>query len=263
MTRTFDVFALALLFAISLTACGSGTKAPDAPAPPPTPAPSNLPPIKDVTLDQLAGTWLGTLEDTTRTGLHTVRITISGSAIAENSRDGVASNLAGSVAKDGLQLFRFQLDNPGKTDPSHGILLVDSTTTYLVFINNFFDFAVLEKGAAALPAFASSDVNGSWNGYTSTVTGDFMAPTQEVTSSTCTYPTCNGKGRASVTRAETFTQFATDLGRASGTFADSPGQTSGTARMFLSADKAFAGTWTCATVASFPDTCDFSVWRRQ
>lgn len=220
---------------------------------------SNPAPINggDITVDQLTGTWFGTLEDDVG-GMHLVEVTVSGSSITSIVVDGTPQNNTGTIAKESTQVFSYIL-----SDGTEGGFFIDPSATYLAFVNDWFEFGVLQKGATALPAYTANDLNGSWSGVT--VLTDFITFTQYTSSANCASLTCNATASNGVSSTASFNgPFDASYGRWMGTYtnsASSNGQVNG----FLSPDKQFAGTWACDTQGGFiefPDGCDFSAWKR-
>lgn len=264
---------LAALLAAAVVACGGGSSSSDEPASNPPPPPAA--PVRggDLQLADLRGSWFGTLEAAPPGGgtrqMQRLNVRIDGSTIIVDDLEGVPSDLSGTITKQGPQVFQFSVNNPQGTRPSKGILFVDSSANYLLFLNQFFDVGVVRKGAPVLPPFASDAFNGAWAGVTLTMGID--AGTQAFTNiaiddsnMTCASLTCTGKRNSTINRSATYTadSITTSHGRWTGSYADTSGAR-GETRALLSPDQVFAVTWACATGGSFPDDCDFSAWRRQ
>lgn len=271
--KTTNGFWAALL-ATSLVACGGGgnSNSNDQQSNPPPPPAA---PVRggDLQVAQLSGSWFGTLDASPPGGgtrqMQRLNVRIDGSSIIVDDLEGVPSDLSGTITKQGPQIFQFSVNNQQGTRPSKGILFVDSSANYLLFVNQFFDVGVVRKGAPVLPPFANDALNGAWTGVTLTMNLD--AGTQAFTNiaiddsnTTCTSLTCTGKRNSSVNRTATYTadSVTTSHGRWIGSYTDTTG-TRGETRALLSPDQVFAVAWACATGGAFPDGCDFSAWRRQ
>lgn len=276
MAKAVSNFMLLMFLAAALVGCsssngggGGGGNGPPGPSP-----------DSDVSIEQLEGAWLGGYDPDGN--VRTMQLTIQGSDITELQLDGAATNLTGTITKaDEVQrVFRFVLtDNQAVPFENRGAFMVDPSATYLVFLGQFLDFGVIQKDATELPTFAQTDIDGSWTGHTISTTGftdtgfDTFAHTPSsatcapseapVGPSDCTVA-LNGTTRAiaSLTANDTG-------GRWVGTYTDTredETQESGTTQVYLSPDRAFAGSWSCVNFAAgpggFPETCDFSAWTR-
>lgn len=274
-------------FAITLAGCGGGGGGGDeapasAPPPPPsTPPPSNTPPatISDVTIDKLAGSWFGTFDR--KGSVVSIKFTVSanGGAITLDEVDGQASDLAGTVTKDGLTSFRFTLSNPGNTVQNQGVLITDQAAAYMLFISDApsdREFAVLQKnGAAPLQSHTQTDVNGAWNGHTSAVGASLTNLQPKGSAADCAPAAASAPAGASACKATlsdrsrsilSFT-LSDPLGRwedpnYTDTVSGGPTQ-NGTTQAYISQDKKFIGVWACTSSASFPANCDYSAWTKR
>lgn len=208
----------------------------------------------DITVDQLTGTWFGTLEDGTG-DMHVVQVTVSGASITSIVVDGITQSNTGTIAKENGQVFSYLL-----TDGTIGGFFVDPSSTYLAFVNDWFEFGVLQKGATALPSYVLNDIDGSWSGIT--IVTDFDTFTQHTSTATCTTLTCSASASSGISSTASFIgPFDAVHGRWIGTYTNSA-SSSGPVNGFLSADKQFAGTWACDAAGFFPGDCSFSAWKR-
>ncbi len=247
LPRTIEHLAMALMvvMTLGLAACGGGGGGSGGgSAPPPGP---------DV--DDLAGTWFGTLEDAART-LHTLALTFGSLTITAVTIDGVDQGLTGTVMKEGGQTFSFVL-----SDGTKGGFLVDAKAAHAVFLDDMLEFGVVEKGATSLPTYVSNDSDGRWSGL-DVETDDFVTFGQFTTTLTCSSLACTFTGNNGVTgNVSLTTDFDSGFGRWIGTFTNSVGS-SGEVHAFMSADKTFAGVWACDNVGSIPADCDFLALNR-
>ncbi len=249
LPRTIDRFARVLVVAVALglSACGGGGGGGSAPPP------AGVNP--DISLDDLAGTWFGTLEDSART-LHTVSLTFASPTITTVIIDGVDQGLTGTVTKEGAQVFGFVL-----SDGTKGSFVVDASAAHAVFLDDRLEFGVVEKGATSLPTYVSNDSDASWSGL-DIETDDFISFGQFTTDLSCSSLACTFTRSDGVTGdASLTTDFDAAFGRWIGTFTNSNGN-SGEARVFMSADKTFAGVWACDILGLAPADCDFLALNR-
>jgi hypothetical protein len=207
----------------------------------------------------LTGTWFGTLEDPSSV-MHTTSVTISGTTITEIRVDNVPTGRTGTITpQTSSQAFAFTLN-----DGTKGGFFLDSSLAHAGFVDNEFNFGVVQKGATAVPAYANADITGSWSGIIA-VTSDFNkfgvgAPCPPGhpcawVNMTCTHPTCDiGVGHTmtlgSVDSLGRYQAVATTFG------------SEGVAA-FLSPDKQFTAGYYCSNLSSFPQACQFMAWRKQ
>jgi hypothetical protein len=210
----------------------------------------------------LAGTWSGELEDGALV-MHTVQVTIdaTGKITQVNQDGGTIAGLTGNVFVAGTNLYSFTF-----SDGTHGGFFADASATHIAFLDDNTNTGVLQKGATLpLPAFATTDVVGSWTGYnvdldanlniTSTFTSSAIVANNGTRTFTGT-DAVNGAFSGNLGGA-----VDTTNGRWQGTFTQ--GTVSGTVHVFVSADKQYAGTWNCPnTAADFIGDCTFSSWHK-
>lgn len=206
------------------------------------------------TAASLAGTWYGAYEDTVG-NIGRITVTVSSSGTFTYTITGVPSAGSGSGTISPVQGTIFGTSSNGST----GGFMVDAAGTHAGFVDDAFDFAVLQKGASSLPSYTTADVNGSWAGQGVHLTGASMTIQQVYSASaTVSYPSLSGTdGRAG---AFSGSFFATSL--ANGGYA-ATGTQAGSAfdmEVFVAADKTFAGWWSCDSAGSiFPDDCTFGI----
>lgn len=238
-------FALLLIGGCGGGGGGGGDAAPPAP-PPPSTAPS--------------GTWLGTLEDSGSV-MRNFSVTTSGSSITGILVSNASTGQTGTMTHQSGNIFSFTLN-----DGTRGGFFLDATQTHAVFLDDDFNFGVVQLGATALPAFSHTDLNGSWSGVA--ITTNFATFTSVPSSASCAVPTCTVVD-SGVTTTATFTVSNFDsfdgpnFGRWLGTYMASD-NTNGSIRAFLSVDKQFAGGFSCPAVVAVPTPvdCEFTAWRR-
>ncbi len=269
--RNFSFFLFALLFAAALAGCGSddgGGEVTTAPTQEP-------PPPADVTLEQLAGTWFGTFDD--KKSVRTFEFTVSAGNMSNIKLAGADTRLTGTITKatEVPRAFRFAISSSGNQIAS-GMMLVDLSAAHMLYLDRHFDFAVVQKGATQHPAYAQTDIDANWAGETIATTGGFTTLTRRGTSTANCTPTSPAATPPSSSCAITIGSTSRtassvvkdhDLGRFKGIFADQPpgGTPQNVAwRAFLSPDKSFAAVWACNDfTGGFPQTCDFSAWKKQ
>ncbi len=215
-------------------------------------------------LSAFAGTWLGSVEDDSAV-MHEVSITVDGSGnITEIVSDGVPQGVTGTIQKSttGSGAFMAGVFGIVFSDGSEGGFIVDTNGTHLGFLDDAFNFGVFQKGAAALPAYASADIAGSWSGYGVTLNSNF-----DVSQSFASSAVVNSDANRTFSGSDIGGAFNgsfpihTSLGRWQGSFNYPATGENGDASAFLSADKTFAATWGCSGF-SFPEDCSFSVWTK-
>lgn len=261
-----------LILTAALAACGDDDDgAPAAPGGGSTP--------QAVDLGQLEGSWFGTFDDNDT--VRTFGFDIAGGQITNATLDGAPLALTGSVLEradevgEGARVFRFDAQVAGFTP--RGVLILDPSATYMVYVYSNQQFGVLQKGASAdsFPAegFAADALAGSWEGITVTAptvtdgeTDAALSPVQQAGSSaTCTADTavdpattqCDITIADAAKSASGLTLDSPELGHWNGSY------DGGTARVLLSADGSFAGVWGCTGLPDgFPESCDFSGWTK-
>ena len=210
----------------------------------------------------LEGVWMGAAEDETGQ-LHAVRMTVAGSKVTSFAVDGGELGGSGTISQDDPQVFSTVLTFP--EGQLQAVLFADPAGAHFVYLDNFFRFGVMQKNAAALPAYSSIDINGKWRGVS--IFTDFQEYQLDPSSSICIVGTC------SVTEVddrmtEAFTQgFDSVYGRWLGTTTidlNSGPEVTKVSRAFVSPDKTFAGVWRCLVGATgdllFPSKCTYSAW---
>jgi len=108
----------------------------------------------------LQGTWYGPGENSLEEpGAYEVTFDGDGK-ITRLAVDGVASGLQGTTSEASPDFLDLTL-----SDNRAGGILVDASRTHMAYFDANGIFAVLQKGAAALPAYVGDDVIGSWSGF--------------------------------------------------------------------------------------------------
>ena len=202
----------------------------------------------------LNGSWRGNLEDPAGT-MHRVTVNVSGgNSIDSILIDGVDQGVAGVLTPETANIWGFTL-----TDDTEGGFIVDSARKHLTFVDEDFNVGVLQRGAGALPSFSQGDIAGSASGLV--VTSDLESFSQYSGSITCDAAgNCIGSDGV-VGDFSAALLLDSSLGRWTGSSSFVGG--SGTVAVFMSADKKFAGSWSCDfAVGGFPDSCSFSAWSR-
>lgn len=274
--RNFLSLLLCLLFATLVACGGSGGGGDENPATTPTdePPPAGEPP-PDVTIEQLNGTWFGTFDD--KTSVRTFEFTVdAGNMSAIKLADQPQTALTGTITKatEIPRAFRFTINSNG-SQIAQGMMTVEPSGAYMLYVDQHFDFAVLQKGGSAHPAYAQTDIDGAWAGDVVSTTAGFTTFTQKNSSGQCA-PTdpapAPPTSQCAITMdstARTASSVRLDhaLGRFLGSFTDDPASSppqNVAWRAFLSPDKSFAAVWACTDfTGGFPQTCDFSAWKKQ
>lgn len=241
--------------------------------------PSDDPPVADVSLEQLAGTWFGTFDDTS--SVRTFEFTVDEAGVMSAIRlEGSPTNLSGSITKatEVGRAFRFSVASNGN-EIANGMMMVDPAGTYMLYVDRHASFGALQKGATELPDYALGDIDASWTGDAVTTPTGFGTLSQTPTSAQCapTDPATDPPtSRCSVTvggteRVVSNLRMDHDRGRFIGSFTDDPQAPPGARavmRAYLSPDKNFAAVWACDDFVEFgrdkqTENCDFSAWTRQ
>lgn len=207
---------------------------------------------------QLDGTWFGSLEDRSNPNiivLRTFTVTISGGAITQILIDSVDQLLTGTIGRESNTLYSLTLSDGTKAG-----FLVDAAVLHATFVDDGFNFGVVEKGAVGLPTFFILDTDGSWLG--NTVETDLVTWTEFTSTAACTNLLCTASGNGVNSNIDLSVFFSSVYGQWNGTFNNTAGAT-GVATVMLSPDKQFAASYSCSDVATFLDTCDFSAWVKQ
>ena len=118
-------------------------------------------------LGNLQGTWFGVIEeyDTGTLEEFSLEIDDSGNVIEVQIGDVITGD-SGHINEDWDEnLFHVLYDvNPGSSPLSRGYMIVDNSYQHATYGDAGLFFAVIEKGATSLPAYASTDIVGSYSG---------------------------------------------------------------------------------------------------
>ena len=108
----------------------------------------------------LEGTWYGPGDDNPDDP-NVVEVTFDADGnITRIAVDDVDSGLQGTTSEVGPDFFNVALDNADT-----GGIMVDSSRRHMVYFDDGGLFAVLQKGATALPTYAGGDVIGTWSAF--------------------------------------------------------------------------------------------------
>ena len=114
----------------------------------------------------LAGTWLGVVEDDTGTLQNfSLKVDTAGQVVEVKIGVDVTGD-TGHINEDWDEnLFHVRIDNPGIGSPlGGGVMIVDNSYRHATYGDSGLFFGVLEKGAASLPApaYTLSDIMGNY-----------------------------------------------------------------------------------------------------
>jgi len=154
------------------------------------------------------------------------------------------------------EIFEFTL-----SDATEGGFFVDVQIQHVAFVDDAFDFGVLQKGATAFPNVVAGDLfNRTYSGVTVVTDSQFEISTV-VTSSAAVDGVGNFTGSDSAgTTFNGFLDFDSARGRWIGSYQSNPPE-SGEVRAFISTDELFVGTWACSPdFRAFP-ACSYAAWR--
>lgn len=194
--------------------------------------------------------------------------------------NGASTNLTGPITKaaaaEGQRLFRFVLrEARNPTAPfNQGALMVDSAAAHLFYFDEFFQMAVVQKAASAPSAtYAQADVNGSWTGDSVKTAGltrsntvppgtgyGTFTPASATAACQAAAPasSCTITVGSTTRTASALTLNSASGGRWTGTYTETPDVPGSdkAINLYISPDKAYAGTFTCATLSDIT-TCNF------
>lgn len=282
MTTAVRNLLCTTFIASALAACGGGGDGGS--------SPSGSSGASDVGIEKLNGTWGGSFDSSGTIQSMVISIDASDKnavKITDITLNGSSAGLDGTVTKagDSPRAFRFVLKD--KNDPAgkpvnQGAFFVDSSAKYLVFLDEFLEFGVTQKGANGLPStgFSQADINASWSGDAITTASVSPSPdgngfgkfTQTASNAKCDPAASGSPGGPSACNitigntqrnAASVTLESANGGRWGGTYTETPDSGAGTDkvfRMYLSPDKQYSGALTCATADSIP-TCSFYSWK--
>ena len=201
----------------------------------------------------LDGSWFGAMEDGGG-DLFTLEWHICGDSITGEFVSGFSSGLSGRLWPDGPGAWQGRF-----SDGTEFHLLTDPGRRHAMMVNDYFEFAVLEREAVGLPGYFFSDLDGAWSGrharlgWSSTELWDAWL--------LCADGVCDSED-SSGTFATLwfdelgFDELADDYGLYRGEFVDSQ-DASGIAGALMSSDLLFLGTYTCPSGYRGPEDCSF------
>ncbi len=211
----------------------------------------------------LNGSWGGTIEDPNGS-LGVITLTISDSEISGTTPAGPFS---GTITHEQLSVWGFVL-----SDGKEGGFLHDLSFSHAVFVDEDFNFGVVQKGASGPSTYSAPDLVGSFDGPFVTMDANFFLATTGSASATMLLDaTFSGTSSAGDNFDGELGAFDADFGRWNGvgnpninsTSINSTVNETGQIVLFLTNDKNFAGSYACfPNIAAFPAGCAFSMWDR-
>lgn len=202
----------------------------------------------------LDGTWFGAMEDDLGT-LFTLEWRICGSRIVKHRLSGTDYGISGRLEVEAPGVYQARL-----SDGSQARLLTDPGRRYATMVSDFFDFAVLERGALRLPRFRYTDLDGHWAGRQVRQEGSQVALV--ASRAVCFSGFCDTLDADGFGATLDLPALEPDFGLYWGEFTASDGSR-GIAGALLSADRHYAGSYTCPTgYGGDPWECRFGVYRR-
>jgi hypothetical protein len=201
----------------------------------------------------LDGVWFGAMEDDLGS-LFTLEWQVCGSRIIRHRLSGADYGLTGSLAREAPGVYRARL-----SDGSEARLLTDPARRHAVMVSDFFDFAVLERGARSLPRYRFGDLDGAWSGRQVRQSGDLLTLLES-------HASC-GSGLCSTLDADGYStlmdlfRLEHDFGLFLGDYTASSGGR-GIAGAMLSPDLRFLGSYSCPYGYADPWQCRFGVYLR-
>lgn len=207
------------------------------------------------------GTWGGTIE-ASNGALGVITLSISVENMSGSST--LAGSFSGTMAQEQGNIWGFTL-----SDGTEGGFMHDPSVTHAVFVDEFFFFGVVQKGADGPAAsYGGTDVVGTWAGTFATVDANFFLASTGTSSGTVlantTFSGISSSGDSFNGEIGTFfSNFGIWIGQAFPNITSSLNGTGGV-EVFLTADKQFAGSYACfPTFSAFPTGCSFNMWNRQ
>jgi hypothetical protein len=201
----------------------------------------------------LDGVWFGAMEDD-QGSLFTLEWRVCGDRIVRYRLSGVDFDAGGRLVREAPGVHRARLG-----DGTRVRLFTAPGRRHGVMVSEFFDFAVLERGAVALPRYRFSDLDGGWTGRQVDLSGGL--PVQAGSRSDC------GSGYCSTLDADGFGTLLDlpwlerDFGHWWGTHTGPAG--GGIAGAMLSPDREFMGTYSCPAGYTHAGQCRFGVYLRR
>jgi hypothetical protein len=196
----------------------------------------------------LDGTWFGAMEDDNG-DLFTLEWNVCGDRITSEFISDFNSGVNGQLWQTGPGAWRGQL-----SDGTEFYLLTDAGRYHAVMVNEYFEFAVLEREALGLPSYFFSDLDGAWSGrharlgWNSSELRDAWL--------LCAEGVCDSEDSGGTFATLWFDALDPDYGRYAGEFVDSRDR-AGIAGALMSSDLLFLGTYTCPSGYRGPEDCTF------
>lgn len=205
-----------------------------------------------LTVASLAGDWFGTGDDAGgNPGTISVEMDSTGGLSGDTS---IGPPFSGAATQESAQVFSFIL-----SDATEGGFIVDGNASHAGFVDEFFTFGVLEKGAAFIPTYFGNDIVGSWSGIE--VETDLVVFTEAPSSLTVTPDFSFSGTTEGISFSGIFTIFSSAFGIYA--FASSSINGSGVGQVYVSPDKTFMASWGCLSGGTFPSDCSFNAWSKQ
>lgn len=200
----------------------------------------------------LDGRWFGAMEDETG-ALFTLEWEVCGDRIVRETIGGFSSSVTGRLWQTGPGAWRGTL-----SDGTELRMLGDSARHHLMMVNDFFEFAVLERGARDLPGWYLSDLDGHWSGRHARLS--WSSTYVQSAWALCGAGRCDTTEASGVSATLWFDVLDTDFGMYRGEYVDSWGD-EGIAGALMSPDLLFLGTYTCPFDYVGPEDCTFGALR--
>jgi hypothetical protein len=196
----------------------------------------------------LDGLWFGAMEDDSGT-LFTLEWEVCGDRIAREVISGLGSSVTGRLWQTGPGAWRGVL-----SDGTELWMLTSRSRRHLMMVNDFFEFAVLEREALDLPGWLFSDLDGHWSGRHAR-TG-WSAFAVQPAWALCGARRCDTTEAGGISATLWFDVLNGGFGMYRGEYADSWGD-EGIAGALMSPDLLFLGTYTCPFDYLGPEDCTF------
>jgi hypothetical protein len=184
----------------------------------------------------LDGHWFGAMEDDSG-ALFTLEWEVCGDRITREIVGGLSSAVSGRLWQTRPGAWRGVL-----SDGTEFRMLTGASRRHLMMVNDYFEFAVLERGARGLPGWFFDDLDGHWSGRHARVTWNSMDV--RTAWALCGAARCDSSEAGGVSATLWFDELDREFGMYRGEYLDSWGE-EGIAGALMSPDRLFLGTYTC------------------
>ena len=198
----------------------------------------------------LDGRWFGSVENASGL-LDSLEWQICGSQIIDERLSGIDFGITGSLVAEGAGVYSLRF-----SDGVRGWLIADDRERYGLVITQAGEFALLQRGAIALPLYFYEDLDGVWSGWEAQTSGQAIT-LAAAASLACSFGFCSASAADGWNATLDFPFFDSAFGLWQGDYADV--FDSGIAAALLSPDRRQVATYACPEGFSWPRDCRFAV----